>query len=161
MTLEIPFSVPPYMSLLARSVATLEGIALAGDPNYAMVAQAYPFVVRKVLRNDSTSSASILREILFDSNGVIKTTRVSTLLNAALGYVADTQVRLNSIRNEYLHVSVQTISLVWLQSGQRPVERCNLFNLTTMLISRDKSESLERKFILLSRVIKIETLFTD
>ncbi len=24
-TLEIPFSVPPYMSLLARSVATLEG----------------------------------------------------------------------------------------------------------------------------------------
>ncbi|KXZ46166.1 hypothetical protein GPECTOR_46g235 [Gonium pectorale] len=47
-TLEIPFSVPPYMSLLARSVATLEGIALAGDPQYAMVAQAYPFVARKV-----------------------------------------------------------------------------------------------------------------
>ena len=38
-TLEIPFSVPPYMSLLARSVATLEGIALAGDPDYQMVAQ--------------------------------------------------------------------------------------------------------------------------
>lgn len=27
------------MSLLARSVATLEGIALVGDPNYQMVAQ--------------------------------------------------------------------------------------------------------------------------
>jgi hypothetical protein len=27
------------MSLLARSVATLEGIALAGDPGYQMVAQ--------------------------------------------------------------------------------------------------------------------------
>jgi aarF domain-containing kinase len=38
-TLEIPFSVPPYMSLLARSVVTLEGIALAGDPDYQMVAQ--------------------------------------------------------------------------------------------------------------------------
>lgn len=38
-TLEIPFSVPPYMSLLARSIATLEGIALAGDPDYQMVAQ--------------------------------------------------------------------------------------------------------------------------
>jgi predicted unusual protein kinase regulating ubiquinone biosynthesis (AarF/ABC1/UbiB family) len=38
-TLEIPFSVPPYMSLLARSVATLEGIALTADPNYQMVAQ--------------------------------------------------------------------------------------------------------------------------
>ena len=39
-TLDIPFSVPPYMALLARSVATLEGIALTGDPGYQMVAQA-------------------------------------------------------------------------------------------------------------------------
>eukprot|EP00775_Hariotina_reticulata_P011760 gene11760-11906_t len=39
-TMEIPFSVPPYMSLLARSVATLEGIALTADPGYQMVAQA-------------------------------------------------------------------------------------------------------------------------
>ena len=40
-SLEIPFSVPPYMSLLARAVATLEGIALTGDPNYQMVTQAW------------------------------------------------------------------------------------------------------------------------
>jgi hypothetical protein len=90
-TLEIPFSVPPYMSLLARSVATLEGIALLGNPDYQMVAQAYPFVVRKVLRNDSSSSTAILRDILFDSDGQIKPTRLSTLLNAALGFVADAQ----------------------------------------------------------------------
>lgn len=90
-TLEIPFSVPPYMSLLARSVATLEGIALVGDPNYQMVAQAYPFVVRKVLRNDSSSSTAILRDILFDRDGAMKATRLSTLLNAALGFVADAQ----------------------------------------------------------------------
>ena len=38
-SLEIPFSVPPYMSLLARAVATLEGIALTGDPDYQMVTQ--------------------------------------------------------------------------------------------------------------------------
>ena len=33
-TLEIPFSVPPYTALLARSVASLEGIALLGNPDY-------------------------------------------------------------------------------------------------------------------------------
>ena len=33
-TMEIPFSVPPYSALLGRSVASLEGIALQGDPNY-------------------------------------------------------------------------------------------------------------------------------
>lgn len=90
-TLEIPFSVPPYMSLLARGVATLEGIALTGDPGYQMVSQAYPFVVRKVLRNDTTSLAVVLREILFGADGKLKPTRLSTLLNAALGFVADSQ----------------------------------------------------------------------
>ncbi|KAF5837147.1 hypothetical protein DUNSADRAFT_4767 [Dunaliella salina] len=88
-TLEIPFSVPPYISLIARSVVTLEGIALAGDPNYQMVAQAYPFVVRKVLRNDSSSSMALLQDILFDSEGKVKPTRLGALLNAGLGYVAD------------------------------------------------------------------------
>jgi aarF domain-containing kinase len=38
-TLEIPFAVPPYMALLARAVATLEGIALLGNPDYQMVSQ--------------------------------------------------------------------------------------------------------------------------
>lgn len=38
-SMQIPFSVPPYMSLLARSTATLEGIALMGDPNYQLVSQ--------------------------------------------------------------------------------------------------------------------------
>ncbi len=38
-SLQIPFSVPPYMSLLARPVATLEGIALLGNPQYQIVAE--------------------------------------------------------------------------------------------------------------------------
>eukprot|EP00798_Chlamydomonas_sp_ICE-L_P020473 gene20473-27261_t len=88
-TMEIPFSVPPYMSLLARSVATLEGIALTGDPNYQMVTQAYPFVVRKVLRSDTESSSGLLRDIVFTEDGAPKATRMSALLNAALGYVSD------------------------------------------------------------------------
>ncbi|KAL3161508.1 hypothetical protein ABBQ32_010382 [Trebouxia sp. C0010 RCD-2024] len=88
-SMQIPFSVPPYMSLLARSTATLEGIALMGDPNYQMVSQAYPFVVRKVLRNSTSGSALLLRDLMYDSNGNVKPTRLSALLNAALGYVAD------------------------------------------------------------------------
>lgn len=88
-TLEIPFSVPPYMSLLARSVATLEGIALVGDPDYQMVSQAYPFVVRKVLRNER-GTAPLLRAMLYDpSTGGVRATRLSALMNAALGYVAE------------------------------------------------------------------------
>lgn len=46
--MQIPFSVPPYMSLLARSTATLEGIALMGDPGYQMVSQVSQPVVHKL-----------------------------------------------------------------------------------------------------------------
>lgn len=37
-----------------------------------MVAQAYPFVVRKVLRNDSSSSMSLLGAILYDADGKVR-----------------------------------------------------------------------------------------
>merc|ERR1719155_403867 len=50
---DIPFSVPPYFALLARSVAILEGIALTGDPEYKMVLEAYPFVARKLMAESS------------------------------------------------------------------------------------------------------------
>eukprot|EP00879_Flechtneria_rotunda_P007223 GHRR01007579.1.p1 GENE.GHRR01007579.1~~GHRR01007579.1.p1 ORF type:complete len:633 (+),score=243.40 GHRR01007579.1:333-2231(+) len=88
-TLEIPFSVPPYMSLLARSVATLEGIALTADPNYQMVAQAYPFVARKVLRDDSSGTAALLRDLVYDGQGRVRPGRLSALLQAALGHVSE------------------------------------------------------------------------
>ena len=54
-----------------------------------MYLQAYPFVVRKVLRNSTSGSALLLRDLMYDSNGNVKPTRLSALLNAALGYVAD------------------------------------------------------------------------
>ena len=41
-----------------------------------MVAQAYPFVVRKVLRNDSSSSMSLLQDILFDNEGKVRVLEV-------------------------------------------------------------------------------------
>ncbi|CAE7190181.1 ABC1K3, partial [Symbiodinium sp. CCMP2456] len=59
--LEVKFSIPPYVSLLARSVATLEGVALQGDPQYQIVAMAYPFVVRRLLQNSNRRSFAALR----------------------------------------------------------------------------------------------------
>ncbi|KAK9835230.1 hypothetical protein WJX81_007555 [Elliptochloris bilobata] len=87
-TLEIPFSVPPYMALLARAVATLEGIALLADPDYQMVTQAYPFIVRKVLRDSGPGTSLLLRDIVLDAGGGLRPARLSALLNAALGRVA-------------------------------------------------------------------------
>eukprot|EP00403_Amphidinium_massartii_P020491 CAMPEP_0178400598 /NCGR_PEP_ID=MMETSP0689_2-20121128/15872_1 /TAXON_ID=160604 /ORGANISM="Amphidinium massartii, Strain CS-259" /LENGTH=889 /DNA_ID=CAMNT_0020021399 /DNA_START=21 /DNA_END=2690 /DNA_ORIENTATION=+ len=88
--LEVRFSIPPYVSLLARSVATLEGLALKGDKEYQIVAQAYPFVVRKLLQNDNRLSFAALRELLYDPETQrMKPQRLASMLQAGLGVIAD------------------------------------------------------------------------
>jgi len=49
---DIPFSIPPYFALLGRAIVTLEGVALSGDPNYGIIMESYPFVARKLLKED-------------------------------------------------------------------------------------------------------------
>jgi len=91
MTTEIPFSIPPYVSLLARSVVTLEGIALKGNPSYQLVGEAYPYVVRKLLERSGDGSAQLtmaLRGLLLDANGRVQSVRLSALLQAAVGVAA-------------------------------------------------------------------------
>lgn len=90
--LEVRFSIPPYVSLLARSVATLEGIALQGDPGYQIVGQAYPFVVRKLLKNESRLSFNALRELLYDPvTQRLRPQRLSSMLQASLGMIAESE----------------------------------------------------------------------
>lgn len=91
MTLEIPFSIPPYVSLLARSIVTLEGIALKGNPSYQLVGEAYPYVVRKLLERSGSGSAQLtmaLRGLLLDADGRVQSVRLSALLQAAVGVAA-------------------------------------------------------------------------
>ena len=60
---DIPFSIPPYFALLARAVVTLEGIALTANPDYRLVMEAYPFVARKLLREDRPEVQKALQEV--------------------------------------------------------------------------------------------------
>merc|ERR1719502_1226915 len=62
---DIPFSVPPYFALIARAVVTLEGVALTGDPDYGLITEAYPFVARKLLREDRPEIQQALVEVLY------------------------------------------------------------------------------------------------
>jgi predicted unusual protein kinase regulating ubiquinone biosynthesis (AarF/ABC1/UbiB family) len=91
LTTTIPFSIPPYVSLLARSVVTLEGIALKGDPGYQLVGEAYPYMVRKLLERSGSGNAQLtmaLRGLLLDGDGRVQAVRLSALLQAAVGVAA-------------------------------------------------------------------------
>lgn len=88
---EVPFTIPPYFALLARAIVTLEGIALIGDPDYALILEAYPFIARKLLADDRPAVQRALHEALYGrsdgGSGAIKGNRIAVLLNSALGVV--------------------------------------------------------------------------
>mmetsp|Transcript_3691 Transcript_3691/g.4964 ORF Transcript_3691/g.4964 Transcript_3691/m.4964 type:complete len:942 (+) Transcript_3691:207-3032(+) len=88
---DIPFSIPPYFALLARAVVTLEGIALGANPDYRLVMEAYPFVARKLLREDRPEIQVALQQVLYSGGGEagqLTPARLAVLLNSAQGILA-------------------------------------------------------------------------
>ena len=93
---DIPFSIPPYFALIGRAVVTLEGVALQGDPDYGIITEAYPFVARKLLREDRPEIQRALTEVLYagsgssseSSNNAFNANRLAALVNSAMGVAA-------------------------------------------------------------------------
>ena len=44
-----PFSVPPFFALVTRGLGLLEGIALAGDPDFDIFRASYPYATRRAV----------------------------------------------------------------------------------------------------------------
>lgn len=91
---DVPFTIPPYFALLARAMVTLEGIALVGNPDYAIVLETYPFIARKLLKEDRPEVQRALQEALYGarpgSGGELRGQRIASLLNSALGIIEKT-----------------------------------------------------------------------
>jgi aarF domain-containing kinase len=70
---------------------TLEGIALRGNPSYSIVTEAYPFVARKLLREDRPEIQRALVDLLYGggpTGAPLQLTRLAVVLNGAMGVVA-------------------------------------------------------------------------
>jgi hypothetical protein len=87
---DIPFSIPAYFAILGRAIVTLEGVALIGSPDYGIIMESYPFIARKLLREDRPEIQSALQEVLYSGDGSnkgLKLSRLLALLNNAAGAV--------------------------------------------------------------------------
>lgn len=77
------FQIPSYFSLVIRSLAVLEGIALSFDPNYKVLSSSYPWIARKVLTDPSPQLRSSLRTLLY-KDGNFRIDRLESLLSESL-----------------------------------------------------------------------------
>ncbi|RAL43708.1 hypothetical protein DM860_014209 [Cuscuta australis] len=74
------FRMPPYYTLLLRSLASLEGLAVAADPRFKTFEAAYPFVVRKLLTDNSPAMRKILHSVVLNRRKEFQWKRLSLFL---------------------------------------------------------------------------------
>ncbi len=68
-TYDYPFSIPAYFALIIRAISVLEGIALVGNPNFAIIDEAYPYIARKLMTDDSPRLKKALRYMVYGKEG--------------------------------------------------------------------------------------------
>ncbi|KAJ7548260.1 hypothetical protein O6H91_07G004900 [Diphasiastrum complanatum] len=76
---QFPFDVPPYYALILRSLTVLEGLALYTDPNFKVLAAAYPYFAKRLLTDSNPYLRDALIELLF-KDGSFRWNRLENLL---------------------------------------------------------------------------------
>jgi len=81
-TFQYPFRIPPYFALVIRAISVLEGIALVGNPNFAIVDEAFPYIARRLMTDRSPRLREALRYMIYGREGAFNAENVIDLLEA-------------------------------------------------------------------------------
>ena len=77
---DYPFRVPARFALIIRAVVSQEGLALRLDPDFRIIAVAYPYVAKRLLAGDTREMREKLLEVIFDEQGHLRIERLENLL---------------------------------------------------------------------------------
>ncbi|BDA45558.1 Uncharacterized protein sll0005 [Coccomyxa sp. Obi] len=81
-TFDYPFRIPPYFALIIRAISVLEGIALVANPDFAIVDEAYPYVAKKLLTDQSPRLQAALQYMIYGKENTFNAVRLIDLLGA-------------------------------------------------------------------------------
>merc|ERR1712127_152202 len=87
-TFDYPFRIPPYFALIIRAISVLEGIALVGNPNFAIIDEAYPYIARRLMTDDSPRLKAALRYMVYGKEGSFDAENLIDLLQALEKFTA-------------------------------------------------------------------------
>ena len=95
-TFDYPFRIPPYFALIIRAISVLEGIALVGNPDFAIVDEAYPYISKRLLTDESPRLRAALRYIIYGKNDTFDAERIIDVLQAFEDYGVSSKLALGS-----------------------------------------------------------------
>jgi len=81
----LPFRLPPFYTLIVRSLTILEGLALDVDPDFRLIKGAYPFVAKQIIGNTSPSPEliALIHKVILTENGRIRWNKLESFVSLA------------------------------------------------------------------------------
>ncbi|CAM9507589.1 unnamed protein product [Ectocarpus fasciculatus] len=76
----LTFRVPPFYSLIVRTLTILEGLALFVDPDFRLIKGAYPYVAKQILSEDKPEMVALMKATLINAEGTIAWRRLEQLV---------------------------------------------------------------------------------
>lgn len=108
-----PIRIPVFFTLIIRSLTILEGFALQTDSKFKIVDEAYPYVVKRILTDDSAVFQEALKDVLIDpTSGRLRWNRLSSLL----------KTRSSSVPDNYVEAKNRSRSTGWQDSRRGRVQ---------------------------------------
>jgi aarF domain-containing kinase len=77
-----------YSALVIRAISVLEGIALVGNPNFAIIDEAYPYIARRLMTDKSPRLQAALRYMIYGRDGMFDAENAIDLLQALEKFTA-------------------------------------------------------------------------
>ena len=87
-TFNFPFRIPPYFALIIRAISVLEGIALVGNPEFAIVDEAYPYISRRLLTDETPRLKQAFRYMVYGKSNSLDIDRIIDMLMAVEKFIA-------------------------------------------------------------------------
>ncbi|KAL6591460.1 hypothetical protein ACP70R_049963 [Stipagrostis hirtigluma subsp. patula] len=81
--LKYHFRMPPYYTLVLRSLASLEGLAVAADETFKTFQAAYPYVVQELLSDNSLATRRLLNQVIFNKRKEFQWQKITVFLKLA------------------------------------------------------------------------------
>lgn len=86
-----PIVIPPWFALVLRSFATIEGIGIKSDPEYAIVEECFPYLSRRLLKDDSPRMRAALRDLLYGEKQRVDVERLQQMVQGLSKFTTEGQ----------------------------------------------------------------------
>ncbi|KAG2502091.1 hypothetical protein HYH03_000583 [Edaphochlamys debaryana] len=84
-----PIQIPAFFALILRAFSVIEGIALRVDPDYAIVAECFPYLAHRLLSDDSPRMRAVLKDVLYGTKNRIDVDRLLRVADGLSNFTTD------------------------------------------------------------------------